>query len=96
MEFENAGADAKLRGQHTLRESRSTDGTLRRSLVKNGDKRESRRERETSSLDILRAEIAALQNLLQQKRTCSARSTLSSQWAVSAGRSLPYRSESIR
>lgn len=96
MEIENAGASARRRGQHTLRESRATDGTLRRSLVKNGASGESRREPEISSLDILRAEIAALQNLLQQKRTCSAPSMLLSQWAVSAGRSLPFRSDSIR
>jgi len=33
MEFENAGVSAKRRGQHTLRESRTTDGMLVQRLL---------------------------------------------------------------
>jgi len=76
VEFENAGVSAKRRGQHTLRESRTTDGTLIRRLVMNQDNGESQRGQRTSKLDIVRAELAAFQILLQQKFG----------WSVGAGR----------
>jgi len=66
MEFENAGVSAKRRGQHTLRESRTMDGTLIPRLVMNQDNGESLRGQITSKLDIMRAAIAALQSLDQQ------------------------------
>jgi len=94
MEFENAGVSAKNRGQHTLRESRATDGTLIRRLVLNQDDGESQRGQRrpmmnkdngesqcgqgTSRLDIFRAKLAALHPV------CPAR------WSVGAGR--PVRS----
>jgi len=67
VEFENAGVSAKRRGQHTLRESRTTDGTLIRRLVMNQDNGESLHGQITSKLDIMRAALAALQSLDQQK-----------------------------
>jgi len=66
-EFENAGMSAKRRGQHTLRESRTTDGTLIRRLVMNQHNGESQRGQITSKLDVMRVELGALQILLQQK-----------------------------
>jgi len=50
LEFENAGVSAKNRGQHTLKESRATDGTLTRRLVLNQDNGESLRGQRTSSM----------------------------------------------
>merc|ERR1712007_65397 len=87
MEFENAGESAKRRGQHTLRESRATDGTIIRRLVMNQDSVESQRGQIKSKLDIMKAKLAALRPV---------HAVRPARWSVGAGRFFAFGSEPLR